>query len=182
MESSRSHIKSVPAEDKEEKGNRPPSIDPSADPTPFLSALREAAEHESHKEDLVGGKTRGIVTVAGAYFAVVQTAALSTSGLGKLDGTGRTWVIGLAVGAMTMLALALALAVIQQWPRKQKALSSKKIGQDLTELLNGDKSQRDAVHTLARRYAEVTKSRLKVNNQRLKLYYGAAGFSVLELL
>jgi hypothetical protein len=146
MESSRSHIQSVP--DGSETGEGHP---PSIDPAPFLSALREAADHESHKEDLVGGKTRGMVTVAGAYFAIVQTATFSASGtLGKLEGGGRSWTIWLAVGAIALLALALTFAVIQQWPRKHKALPSKKIGQDLTDLLNGEQSQRDAIYQLAK--------------------------------
>jgi hypothetical protein len=178
MESSPSHIQPVP-----KPGDPGGEIPPSLDPAPFLSALREAAEHESHKEDLVGGKTRGIVTVAGAYFAVVQTAAFSASGtLGKLEDWGRSWTIWLAVGAIACLAIAIAFAVAQQWPKKHKALSSKKIGQDLTDLLNGKKSQRDAVYQLAQRYAEVTKSRVKANNQRLGLYYAAAVFSVLAVV
>ena len=177
MESSRSHIQPVP---KPGDGDAAP---PLPDPAPFLSALREAAEHESHKEDLVGGKTRGIVTVAGAYFAVVQTAAFSASGtLGKLEDWGRAWTIWLAIGAIVFLALAIGFAVAQQWPRKHKALSSKKIGQDLTDLLNGKKSQRDAIYQLAQRYAEVTKSRAKANSQRLGLYYAAAVFSILAVM
>jgi hypothetical protein len=178
MESSPSHIQPVP-----KPGDPGGEISPTLDPAPFLSALREAAEHESHKEDLVGGKTRGIVTVSGAYFAVVQTAAFSASGtLGKLEGWGRGWTIWLAVGAIACLATAIAFAVAQQWPKKHKALSSKKIGQDLTDLLNGKKSQRDAVYQLAQRYAEVTKSRAKANNQRLGLYYAAAISSVLAVV
>lgn len=181
MESSPSHIRDVSqVEDQPGGGDGPASQSP--DPGPFLSALREAAEHESHKEELVGGKTRGVVTVAGAYFAVVQTATFSASGtLGPLEDGGRIWTIGLAVGAIAFLALAIGFAVAQQWPRKHKSLSSKKIGQDLTDLLNGKQSQRDAVHQLARRYAEVTKSRLKANNQRLELYYAAAAFSILAV-
>jgi hypothetical protein len=178
MESS-SHIQPVPEPD--DKGG--PSLPPSVDPMPFLAALREAADHESHKEDLVGGKTRGIATVAGAYFAVVQTAALSASGtLGELDGSGRTWTIGLAVTAIVFLSLAIAFAVAQQWPREHKALSSKKVGQDLTDLLNGKKTQRDAVYQLAKRYAEVTKSRVKANNQRVGLYYATAVFSIAAVV
>lgn len=181
MESSRSHIQSVPKE-----GGDPGvsgAVSPSVDPAPFLSALREAADHESHKEDLVGGKTRGMVTVAGAYFAIVQTATFSASGtLGKLEGGGRSWTIWLAVGAIALLALALTFAVIQQWPRKHKALPSKKIGQDLTDLLNGKQTQRDAVYQLAKRYAEVTKSRLKANNQRLGMYYATAVFAILAVI
>src|SRR5262245_5698583 len=129
VESSRGHIQAVGPEVQSAGADGPPSVSP--DPSPFLSALREASEHESHKEELVGGKTRGIVTVAAAYFAVVQTAAFSASGtLGKLEDWGRAWTIWLAVGAIVFLGLAIGFAVAQQWPRKHKALSSKKIGQD----------------------------------------------------
>ncbi|HEY6731914.1 MAG TPA: hypothetical protein VI039_12940 [Solirubrobacterales bacterium] len=177
VESPRGHIQPVPDDNPV---GRPPSIDPSVDPGPFLSALREAAEHESHKEELVGGKTRGIVTAAGAYFAVVQTAAFSGA-LGRLEGTGRAWTIGLAIGAMALLSLALLVAVAQQWPRTHDSLPSRKIGQDLTDLLNGKKTQKVAIYDLATRYAGVTASRYRVNNQRLKLYYAAAVLSVLAV-
>ena len=176
MESSRGHIQAVPGSSDEIEA-------PGVDPMPFLSALQEAADHESRKEDLAGGKTRGIVTVAAAFFAVVQTATFSASGtLGPLAGGGRSWTIWLAVGAMAMLAIAIGFAVAQQWPRDHKSLNSKKIGQDLTDLLNGKQTQREAVHMLARRYAEVTKSRVKINNQRIKLYYAAAVFSILAVI
>lgn len=179
MESSPSHIKPAP-EPGDKTGASPP---PPTDPAPFLAALRDAAEHESHKEDLVGGKTRGIATVAGAFFAVVQTATFSASGtLGPLEGDGRAWTIGLAIMAIVLLGLAIGFAVAQQWPREHKALPSKKIGQDLTDLLNGKKNQRDAVYQLARRYAEVTKTRVKANNQRVGLYYATAVFSVAAVV
>jgi hypothetical protein len=182
MESSRGHIRPVgPGQSQEDDAGGPPS--PSVDPSPFLAALREAAEHENRKEELFEGKTRGIVTVAGAYFAIVQTAAFSASGtLGPLEGGGRDWTVGLAIGAIVMLAIAIASAVKQQWPREHKSLPSKKIGQDLADLLNGKQSQRDAVYQLAKRYAGVTKSRLDANNQRVEQYYAAAGFSILAVL
>jgi hypothetical protein len=145
--------------------------------------MREAAEHESRKEDLAASKTRGVVTVAGAYFAVVQTAAFASSGtLGALAGNGRVWTIALAVGAILALTAAIVFAVAQQWPREHTSLNSQTIGEDLTSLLNGEKPEREAVYELACRYAEVTESRLKANNQRLELYYATAvlsGFAVL---
>ena len=123
------------------------------------------------------------MTVAAAYFALVQTATFSASGtLGKLEGEGRTWTVDLAIGAVGILALAIASAVAQQWPRNHKSLSSKKIGQDLTDLLNGKMSQRDAVYELAKRYAEVTKSRLKANKDRLNFYYAAAVLSIMVVV
>lgn len=145
--------------------------------------MREAAEHESHKEKLAGSKTRGAVTVAGAYFAIVQTATFASSGtLGPLAGNGRIWTIALAVGAISALAVAIGFAVAHQWPRDHTSLNSMKIGEDLTSLLNGEKGEQEAVYDLARRYAEVTESRLEANNQRLELYYATAVFSGLAVL
>jgi hypothetical protein len=145
--------------------------------------MREAADHESHKEALAGSKVRGAVTVAGAYFAVVQTATFASSGtLGPLSGDGRIWTIALAVGAIAALAVAIGFAVAHQWPRDHAALNSLKIGEDLTGLLNGEKSEQEAVYELARRYAEVTESRLDANNQRLEMYYATAVFSGLAVL
>ncbi len=151
--------------------------------SPFLSALREAAEHEIHKEDVAGEKTRNAVTVGGAYFAVVQTATFASSGtLGALGGGGRTWTVALAVGAVLALGAAICFAVAQQWPRKHKALNSWEIGEDLTELLNGDRTNQQAIYDLATRYAEVTDSRLRANTQRLGLYYWASAFSALAVV
>lgn len=144
--------------------------------------MREAAEHESRKEDLAASKTRGAVTVAGAYFAVMQTAAFASSGtLGPLAGSGRILAIALAVGAILALFGAIGFAVAQQWPRKHTALNSMAIGEDLTNLLNGEKTEHEAVYELAGRYAEVTESRRKANNQRLELYYATVVFSGLAV-
>jgi hypothetical protein len=156
---------------------------PSPDLAPHLAAMREAAEHENYKEDLAGSKTRWAVTVAGAYFAVVQTATFASSGtLGSLAGSGRIWTIALAVGAILSLAFAICFAVAQQWPRGHASLNSMKIGEDLTSLLNGDKSEQEAVYDLTGRYAEVTESRHKANNRRLEMYYATAVFSVFAVL
>jgi hypothetical protein len=182
MESSPRHIRPVPG-----AGNQPGDAggptSPSPDVAPFLSAMREAAEHESRKEDLAGSKTRGAITVAGAYFAVVQTAAFASSGtLGSLAGNGRVWTIALAVGAILALTAAIGFAVAQQWPRDHTSLNYMEIGEDLTRLLNGERTEPQAVYDLARRYAEVAESRLKANNQRLGLYYATAvfcGFAVV---
>jgi hypothetical protein len=167
MESSRGHIHAV---------EEPRASTPQADPTPFLDALREAADYESKKEELVGGKTRGIVTVTAAYFAVVQTASFASAALGPLTGAGKTLTVAFSVGAIAFLAVAIAFAVAQQWPREHRSLPFEKIGQDLTDLLNGKTSQREAVHELARNYAEVAETRTTANNQRLGLYYATAAF------
>lgn len=182
MGSSPSHIRSVPGSgDQPGDAGGPPT--PSPDLAPLLTAMREAADHESRKEDLAGSKVRGAVTVAGAYFAVVQTATFASSGtLGSLAGSGRIWTIALAVGAISALAVAISFAVAHQWPRDHTALNSMRIGEDLTSLLNGEMSEQQAVYDLARRYAEVTESRLKGNNQRLELYYASAVFSGFAVL
>lgn len=167
MESSRGHIRAV---------DPPKTPEPAVDPTPFLDALKEAADHESKKEELVGGKTRGIVTVTAAYFAVVQTASFASAGLGSLSGAGKTLTVAFAVGAIAFLAVAIAFAVAQQWPREHRSLPFEKIGQDMTDLLNGKTTQRDAVYELARNYAEVTETRNAANTQRLGLYYATSAF------
>ena len=182
MESSPRHIRPVGGSGGQagDTGGPPSSL---PDPAPFLSAMREAADHESRKEELAGSKTRGAITVAGAFFAVVQTAAFASSGtLGPLEGSGRVWAIAFAVGAILALMAAIGFAVAQQWPRDHTALNSQTIGEDLTSLLNGEKTEREAVYELAGRYAEVTESRLKANNQRLELYYATAVFSGLAVL
>lgn len=179
MDAPQSHIQA--AFESPGHPNRQP--DPALDPNPLLSALREAADHESYKEELVGGKTRSAVAMAGAYFAVVQTATFSASGtLGELHGSGRSWTVGLAMGAMGILAITIALAVWQQWPKEHKSFASKQIGQDLTDLLNGTQSQRAVVYQLAKRYAAITKSRLITNTHSVKRYYATAAFGLLAVL
>jgi hypothetical protein len=181
MESSPRHIRPVPGSGNQPSDAGGPSSS-SPDVAPFLSAMREAADHERHKEDLAGSKTRGAITVAGAYFAVVQTAVFASSGsLGTLAGSGRVWAIALAVGAILALAAAIGYAIAQQWPRDHKSLNYMEIGEDLRGLLNGEKTEPQAVYDLAGRYAEVAESRLKANNQRLDLYYLTAVFCGLAV-
>lgn len=181
VESSRGHIRVVPGSEQSSGGAGDPPR-PSADLTPFVSALREASEHENRKEELAGEKTRSAITIAGAYFAVVQTATFASSGtLGALEGWGKTWTIALAVGAVLALGAAICSAVIQQWPREHKALNSFEIAEDLTELLNGERTNDQATYDLANRYWEVTDSRQKANSQRLRLYYLTAAFSTFAV-
>lgn len=190
MESSR-RIRAVPGSSAGESqrggtgGESPPP-----DPTPFLAALREAADHESAKEERVDGKTRGLITIAGAYFAIVQTVAFSNSdAVGTLAGSGRGWTIGLAIASVSALAFAIGSAVVQQWPRKHFSLPSDQIGQDLFDLLHGSNDNGEAVKKLAERYAGVTASRISANKSRVQMYYICAvgclfaiGFTTAELV
>lgn len=184
MESSRGHIHAVSGAGGQPGDTGGPTSSP-PDPTPFLAALREASEHENHKEEVLGGKTRGVVTIAGAYFAVVQTAAFAGADtLGTLEGGGKDWVIRCAIGAVGFLALALAAAVRQQWPKKQGSLPSQEIGEDLLKLLYGPQSEtahRDALRELAQHYAGVTTTRHKANKKRLRQYYVASLLSLLAI-
>lgn len=184
MESSPRHIRPVSGGgDQPGETGGPSSTSP--DPTPFLSALREASEHESHKEDLLGGKTRGIVTVAGAYFAVVQTVTFSGANtLGKLEGGGRTWTIWLAISAVVFLTLAIAAAIKQQWPKEQGSLPTTEIGEILVKLLyggGGQPKEREALKKLAEHYSGVATSRYEANETRVRQYYAAAVLSLLGI-
>jgi len=184
MESSPRHIRPVSGAGDQPGDTGGPSS-PSPDPTPFLSALREASEHESHKEQLLEGKTRGIVTVAGAYFAIVQTVTFSGANtLGKLEGGGREWTIRLAIAAVGLLAFAIAAAIRQHWPRKHGSLPTKEIGQDLLNLMYGpgsEENEREALKKLAEHYGGVTKSRHEANKARVRQYYVAAVLSLLAI-
>lgn len=184
MESSRGHIRAVGSEGQ--PGDAGGSSSASPDPGPFLSALREAAEHENHKEQSLEGKTRGIVTVAGAYFAIVQTVTFSGANtLGKLEGGGREWTIRLAIGAVAFLAFAIAAAIRQHWPRKHGSLPTKEIGQDLLTLLYGpgsEENEREALKKLAEHYGGVAKSRYEANKSRVRQYYVTAVLSLLAIV
>jgi hypothetical protein len=180
MESSPRHIREVPGSGGQDT---PPPASP--DPAPFLSALREASEHESHKEELLGGKTRGIVTVAGAYFAVVQTVAFGAGALGKLEGGGREWTIRLAIGAVVFLGCAIAAAIRQQWPKEQGSLPTTEIGEILVKLLyggGGEEKEREALRELAEHYGGVASTRYKANEARVRQYYAAAVLSLLAIV
>jgi len=134
---------------------------------------------------LVGGKTRGIVTVAGAYFAVVQTVTFSgATTLGKLEGDGRTWTIWLAISAVVFLALAIGAAIKQQWPKEQGSLPTDEIGEILTKLLyagGGQAQERDALKGLAEHYAGVAETRYEANKTRVRQYYAAAVLSLFAI-
>lgn len=184
MESSPSHIRDV-SQARAEQGGAGGSTPPSPDPAPFLSALREASEYESQKEELIGGKTRGIVTVAGAYFAIVQTVTFAGADtLGKLEGGGRDWTIYLAIGAVVLLASAIAAAIRQQWPKDHGSLPTEKIGEDLLELLygaGGKEQEREALQKLAEHYGGVADTRHEANRERVRQYYAAAVLSLLAI-
>jgi hypothetical protein len=184
MESSPRHIKDA-SQAREERGGAGGPTSPSSDPAPFLSALREASEYESQKEELIGGKTRGIVTVAGAYFAIVQTVTFAgAETLGKLEGRGRDWTIYLAIGAVVLLASAIAAAIRQQWPKDHGSLPTEKIGEDLLDLLygsGGNEQEREALQKLAEHYGGVADTRHEANEERVRQYYVAAVLSLLAI-
>src|SRR5262249_53240563 len=120
-----------------------------------------------------------------AYFAIVQTVTFSgANSLGHLEGNARAWTIRLAIGAVGLLALAIAAAILQHWPKKHGSLPSKEIGQDLLNLLYGARSneaEREALKQLAQHYGGVTKSRHKANENRVNQYYCAAILSLLAI-
>jgi hypothetical protein len=126
-----------------------------------------------------------VITVAGAYFAVVQTAAFAGADtLGTLEGNGKDWVVRLAVAAVGFLALAIAAAIRQQWPKKQGSLPTQEIGEDLLKLLYGpqnEAAQRDALRELAQHYAGVTTTRHDANKKRLRQYYVASLLSLFAI-
>jgi hypothetical protein len=134
---------------------------------------------------LIGGKTRGIVTVAGAYFAIVQTVTFAGADtLGKLEGDGRDWTIRLAIAAVVLLALAIAAAIRQQWPKDHGSLPTDEIGEDLFELLHGDgsaESEKKALQELAQHYGGVADTRHEANKDRVRQYYAAAVLSLLAI-
>ncbi len=184
MESSPRHIQDA-SQEREKRGGAGGPTSPSSDPAPFLSALREASEYESQKEELIGGKTRGIVTVAGAYFAIVQTVTFAGADtLGRLEGGGRDWTIYLAIGAVVLLALAIAAAIRQQWPKDHGSLPTEKIGEDLLDLLygsGGKEQEREALQKLAEHYGGVADTRHEANRERVRQYYVAAVLSLLAI-
>lgn len=145
--------------------------------------MREAADHESAKEERLENKTRATVSVAGVYFAIVQTAVFSASDtLGKLEGSALAWTVGIALCAIVTLGIAIFAAVKQQWPREHRSLPSAKIGQEALELWDGKLDQREALRTMLGRYARITKIRKEVNDQRVKQYYEAGVFSLLAVI
>jgi hypothetical protein len=182
MESSPRHIRPVSGTG-DQPGDAGGPTSPSPDPAHLLSAMREAAEHESAKEERLEGKTRATVAVAGAYFAIVQTATFSASGtLGRLEGAALNWTVGLAIAAIVTLGIAIFAAVKQQWPREHRSLPSPKIGQEILDLVDGKLDEREALRTLIGRYARVTKTRQKANDQRVKQYAEAGVFSLLAVI
>jgi hypothetical protein len=179
MESS-PHIRAVSNNpEPEDSGSSSPPPDVSA----LLTALREAAAHESDKEERLENKTRAAVTIAGAYFAIVQTATFSSSGaLGKLEGSSRTWTISLAIAAIVALAIAIFAAVKQQWPRKHRSLPSRKIGEEVLDVYDEKLDEREVLRTLVGRYARVTKTRKIANDQRVKQYNETGIFCLLAIV
>jgi hypothetical protein len=179
MESSRGHIRAVPGSDAPSSPEGPRS----PNPEPLLEALREAAAYESEKEERLENKTRAVVTIAGAYFAIVQTAVFSSSGtLGELKGAGLAWTVGIAIGAVISLGIAIVAAVKQQWTRKHRSLPAPKMGQEILDLMDGKLSEREVLRTMSGRYSRITKIRRAANDQRVKQFNEAGAFSLLAVI
>jgi hypothetical protein len=179
VESSRGHIRAVSGT----SAPGSPAGPGSPDTEPLLEALREAAQYESEKEERLENKTRATVTIAGAYFAIVQTAVFSSSGtLGKLHGLGLKVTVGIAVAAVVSLGIAIVAAVKQQWPRKHRSLPSRKIGQEILDLADGKLTEREALRTMAGRYVRIARVRKAANDQRVRQYNEAGVFSLLAVV
>jgi hypothetical protein len=98
------------------------------DLTPLLPSLQAAIQREDANAERLDAKTRQLLALVGALFAVVQTLAFASYRQGKLGAADRVWLAGLALGAMSLLTASALASFRQQAALEVRDLDMGRIG------------------------------------------------------
>jgi hypothetical protein len=151
-----------------------------------LDAARGALAQEFQIAERLDAKARGQMTLAGAWYAVVQAVA----GIALRDaGLSTGWKAAI-LGTAGLSGLALVVAVVQSyqvWKLRNETDLNPEAIRDFGEWVRDDET--DVGGTLVGYYASILEKRQATNKQRseafdesVKAWFGALGLTLVELL
>jgi hypothetical protein len=152
----------------------------------LLDAYRAELDHGYEVAERLEAKTQRAIGFTGAFFALVQAAAVSSL-LKSLERNDQHWLVGIALAALVALAVA-GLSVLRQ--ERLRRLGQVPLDQlnnlmvDVYEPVadRASEAPRKVSRELARIYAAVVTERRDTNDDRAQLYVRARWLCVLSII
>lgn len=144
----------------------------------LVDALRSSADQELTIAERVSGKARQAFALGAGFFVISQTVAFGGFETRNIHPYEKYWIIGLAIGAVAVLALAAFATIKADATVGSRDLPLAKLEADLNAAYEGDE---DVVGRLGGYYLGVVRSRREANDAR-RNWYGCARFMVMVSL
>ena len=145
----------------------------------IVDALKASADQELTIAERLSGKARQAFALAAGVFVVAQTVAFGSFEADNLGGNEKSWMIGLAICAVVLLALAAFGTIKADSTVNSGDLPLEELENDLNAAYQGDP---DVIGRLGSYYLGVVRSRREANDVRRKWYKWARSVVVLSLL
>jgi len=152
---------------------------PPEDAGRVVDALKSSAEQELTIAERLSSKARQAFALAAGVFVVAQTVAFGGFQTANLSNREQDWMIGLAIGAVVMLAVAAFATIKADATVDSRDLPLADLEDDLNAAYEGDK---DVTGRLGGYYLGVVRSRREANNTRRSWYKRARLVVALSLL
>lgn len=145
----------------------------------LVDALKASAESELTIAERLSTKARHGFALAAGVFVVAQTVAFGGFEVSNLSEPEKSWMLGLAIGAVAMLAVAALATIKADATYDSRDLPLGKLEDDLNAAYEGD---RDVTGRLGGYYLGVVRTRRESNKSRRRWYKRARVFVALSLV
>lgn len=146
-----------------------------------IDALKSSAEEQLTMAERVSGKARQAFALAAGVFVVSQTVAFGNFDTKNIRPYEKHWIIGFAIGAVGMLAIAAFATLKADATVKSGGLPLDKMEKELNAaLVDGD--DEGVMGRVGGYYLGVVRSRRKANKKRTKWYKAGRFVVTLSLL
>jgi hypothetical protein len=145
----------------------------------IVDALKASADQELTIAERCSSKARQAFALAAGVFVVAQTVAFGSFEAKNLSGPEKDWMIGLAIGAVAMLALAALATIKADATVDSRDLPLADLENDLNAAYDGDP---DVTGRLGGYYLGVVRTRREANDTRRRWYKRARLVVALSLL
>lgn len=152
---------------------------PPEDAGRVVDTLRASAEQELTIAERLSSKARQAFALAAGVFVVAQTVAFGSFQPDNISDREQDWMIGLAIGAVAMLALAAFATIKADATVDSRDLPLGKLEDDLNAAYEGDT---DVTGRLGGYYLGVVRTRREANDTRRTWYKRARFVVALSLL
>lgn len=146
------------------------------DVSAVYDVARAAIAQQFQVSERLDNKARGIVTIAGAWFALVQAFAASAFNVVGLDARWTHWIVGTAAGGALALLVSIVLASRVWTLRRDHDIGPEGLVELRKDLLSGH-DDKLLVH-----YAVTLRDRAANNKSRTKWYRRAQAVWYLAML
>lgn len=145
----------------------------------IVDALKASADQELTIAERLSGKARQTFALAAGVFVVAQTVAFGSFKVDNISGREQDWLLGLAIGAVVILAFAAVATIKADATVDSRDLPLAELENDLNASYEGDT---EVTGRLGGYYLGVVRTRREANDTRRWWYKRARFIVVLSLL